>query len=90
MYAKALVLEDPKGERAVMVTTDMLGFPASLSGAIAERVAKQYGIARDHPSVNSSHTHCGPLVVGMNAAPTWAMNDKDREAVKAYTEEFTG
>ena len=57
LYAKALVLEDPVGSRVVMVTTDMLGFPASLSKAVADRVGGQYGIPRDHILFNSSHTH---------------------------------
>ena len=88
LYAKALALEDPSGVRAVVVTTDMLGFPASLSKALAERVSQRYGIPRDRLLLNSSHTHCGPLVTGMQAAPTWAMNQKDWDAVAAYTAEL--
>ena len=88
LYAKALVLEDPVGSRVVMVTTDMLGFPASLSKAVADRVGGQHGIPRDHILFNSSHTHCGPLVAGMQAAPTWNMTARDWDAVNAYTAEL--
>lgn len=88
LYAKALALEDPRGVRVVLVTTDMLGFPASLSEAVAVRVREKYGIPRERLLFNSSHTHCGPLVIGMSAAPTWAMNQKDWDAVTVYTDEL--
>jgi neutral ceramidase len=88
LFAKALALEDPGGTRAVIVTTDMLGFPASLSKAIAERVKGGYGIPRERLMLNSSHTHCGPAITGMQAQPGYNMTPKDVEAVDAYTNEL--
>ena len=37
LFVRALALQDPAGRRAVLVTTDMLGFPAALSRRIAGR-----------------------------------------------------
>ena len=88
LWAKALALEDPAGSRAVLVTTDMLGFPAAMSERIAERVRRKHGIARDRLLLNSSHTHCGPAVTGMAAAPGYNMKPKDHEDVAAYTREL--
>jgi hypothetical protein len=88
LYAKALALEDEAGTRAVIVTTDMLGFPAALSETIAARVKDRHGIPRERLLFNSSHTHCGPAITGMQAAPAWAMTAADREAVAAYTEDL--
>src|SRR5687768_5457672 len=34
LYAKALALEDSAGRRAVLVTADLLGFPAAVAEAI--------------------------------------------------------
>ena len=62
LYAKALALEDRSGRRAVLVTTDLLGFTARLSQAVAERLQKQYGLPRDRVIFNSSHTHSGPVI----------------------------
>jgi hypothetical protein len=62
LYAKALALEDQSGRRAVFVTTDLVGMPASLTRKVAERVQKQYNLPRDRLLLNSSHTHCGPVV----------------------------
>lgn len=88
LYAKALAVQDQSGTVAVLVTSDMLGFPASLSRSVADAVQQRYGISRDRLSFNSSHTHCGPLVDGMEAAPTWAMQPQDWQAVEAYTKEL--
>ncbi len=62
LYAKALALEDQSGRRAVLVTTDILGFPAEVADTIAKRVEKEHGISRDRLLLNSSHTHCGPAI----------------------------
>lgn len=62
LYAKALALEDARGMRAVLVTTDLLGFPAALEHRVAERVEKQYKLPRERVIFNSSHTHCGPVL----------------------------
>src|SRR4030095_764852 len=36
IYAKALALEDQRGNRLVIVTTDLLGIPRAMGEAIAE------------------------------------------------------
>jgi len=62
LHAKALALEDTAGHRAVLVTTDLLGFPANVARNIAARVEKQHGLSRDRLLLNSSHTHGGPAL----------------------------
>src|SRR5262249_29829501 len=47
LYVKAMVLEDVKGQRAVLVTSDLLGFPAAVAEPIAERIQKQIGLKRE-------------------------------------------
>ena len=37
LWAKALALEDSRGNKAVMVSTDLLGFPKALSDRIRTR-----------------------------------------------------
>ncbi|MCS6977232.1 MAG: hypothetical protein NZM31_09540, partial [Gemmatales bacterium] len=46
LYAKALALQDKTGTRLVLVTTDLIGFPRSMSVEIAERVEKVTGLPR--------------------------------------------
>jgi hypothetical protein len=60
LYVKALVLEDRDGHRAVVVTSDLLGFPADVAEPICERVGKKTGLKREQILLNSSHSHAGP------------------------------
>ena len=62
LYTRALALEDETDNRAVLVTSDILGFPAEVSRGIAERVEKQHGLSRDRLMLTSSHTHGGPAL----------------------------
>lgn len=62
LYVKALALDDGSGRPAVLVTTDILGFPAQVSANIAEAAQKQFDLPRDRLVLNSSHTHCGPAL----------------------------
>jgi hypothetical protein len=62
LYVKALVLEDSAGQRGVIVTSDLLGFPAAVAEPICARIAKQTGLKREQILLNSSHTHAGPAL----------------------------
>lgn len=62
LWAKALALEDETGKQAVLVTTDMLGFPKAMSDRIRERLNSQFGLSKAQIILNSSHTHSGPVL----------------------------
>ena len=62
LWARALAIEAPPGGRVVIVTTDLVGLPAEVSGEVAERARRQFGIERSRLLLNSSHTHTGPVV----------------------------
>ena len=88
LHAKALALQDECGHRAVLVTTDLLGLPLSVSQNIARRVQQQYGLRRDQLLLNSSHTHSGPVIGTMLAVAYEGKQGMDAEqwaAVKVYT-----
>src|SRR5262245_14327062 len=44
LYAKALVVQDARGARIVLVTTDLLGLPRALTSEISEYANKSYGL----------------------------------------------
>ncbi|TAM78935.1 MAG: hypothetical protein EPN47_19865 [Acidobacteria bacterium] len=88
LHAKALALEDGTGRRAVLVTTDLLGLPQSVSEAVATRVRQKYDLSRDQLFLNSSHTHSGPVIGTMLSVAyegKQGINAEQWEAVKAYT-----
>lgn len=62
LWAKALVVGDDKKIGVIIVTTDIIGFTHEISGEIAARVRKKYGIRRSQLLLNASHTHSGPVI----------------------------
>jgi hypothetical protein len=62
LYVKALVLEDAKGQRGVIVTSDLLGFSAAVAEPICARIEKKLGLKRSQMLLTSSHNHAGPLL----------------------------
>lgn len=62
LWAKALALEDAKGNRALLITTDIIGFGRDLSLSICNRLMKEYHLERKDIILSSSHTHSGPVM----------------------------
>ena len=64
LHAKALALQDPFGRRAVIVTTDLIGFSSGVAERIAARAHRQHKLSRERLLLTSSHTHTGPAIAG--------------------------
>jgi neutral ceramidase len=62
LWAKALAFEDADGKQAVLVTTDILGFPKNMSDNIKNRIKEKFGLSKAQIILNSSHTHSGPVL----------------------------
>lgn len=84
IWAKALLIEDSKGKRAVMISSDLLGFPKVISDPIRDRIKAQYGLGRDQILLNSSHTHSGP-VIGDALSDVYELDKQQVESVKKYS-----
>jgi len=84
LWAKALALQDASGKKVVLVTTDLLGFPQSVSNQIRDRIKSQYGLGRDQIILNSSHTHSGPVL--QNAlSDIYVLDQEQLDKVKDYS-----
>jgi Neutral/alkaline non-lysosomal ceramidase, N-terminal len=68
LYAKALALVDSNGERAVWITTDLIGLRGAIAEAICERIMQRTGLKRYQLLINSSHTHTGPAIADTDVA----------------------
>jgi len=88
LWAKALAIEDHKGARVVIVTTDLIGLPRGIADVVAVRVQQQYGIDRSHLVLTSSHTHTGPLIRG-NLETMFALSPADSQVVSDYAAKLT-
>ena len=88
LWAKALAIEDAKGGRVVIVTTDLIGLPRSITDAVAAQIQKEHGLSRERLLFNSSHTHTGPLVSG-NLLTMFDLSPEDRANVSDYGRRLT-
>src|SRR5438093_11882003 len=75
LYAKALALEDRNGNRALLITADIIGFTERLSGPICKRLQTSTGLERKSILLNAAHNHCGPVIL---ADPSLVEEDLER------------
>lgn len=84
LWTKALAIEDNKGGRVVIVTTDLIGLPRTTTDLVSARVDKEYGLDRSRLLFNSSHTHTGPVVPP--TLPTmFALSAADQQIAEDYS-----
>jgi neutral ceramidase len=85
LWAKALALEDSRGNRVVIVTAGLIGLPRKISDKVAARVKEKHGLERSQLMLNASHTHCGPAILG-NLDILLDTNDRDRRQLKEFSD----
>lgn len=88
LWAKGLALDDGKKGRVVIVTTDLIGLPRSLSDVVAARVLKQHGLERSQLLLNSSHTHAGPIV-RPNLITMFMLSPEEEQVIQQYAQKLT-
>jgi hypothetical protein len=89
LWAKALVLEDPTGGRAALVSLDICGIGRDLSVQVRDALKSRLGLDRDRIVLACSHTHCGP-VIGTNLISMYPMNDEQKQRVEQYGQWLVG
>lgn len=62
LYVKALALEDLHGQRAVILTMDLLFVDDRLIDPVIRRIGEKAGLQREQVLFNASHTHSAPAV----------------------------
>jgi neutral ceramidase len=87
LWAKALVLEDAHGNRAAIVTMDLIGIDRELSQAVCKKLEDKYKLPRAAIALCSSHTHSGPVIRG-NLVPMFALDEDQTRRVKEYKAEL--
>ncbi len=87
LWAKALVLEDADGRRAVLVTMDLVGIDRELSREVCRRIGEQFKLPRTAIALSTSHTHSGP-VVHSNLAAMYSLSERDMKRIEDYATEL--
>lgn len=85
LHAKAMAVEDETGERAVVVSAEVLQISRDVRAAVEERVANECGIDPDSLVLNASHTHYGPEYREVRFE-VYGMDADERAQGRAYRE----
>ena len=88
LWAKALAIESAPGQRIVIVTTDVVGVPGSVTREVAARVEQQFGVKRSLFFINASHTHTGPMIWS-NLNNLTVLPAGEQQKLETYTRKFT-
>ncbi|MCE6988279.1 neutral/alkaline non-lysosomal ceramidase N-terminal domain-containing protein [Dyadobacter sp. CY323] len=88
IWAKALALEDADGKQAVLITTDLLGFPKAMSDNIRAQLLSKYKLSKGQIILNSSHTHSGP-VLGSALSDIYPFGQPEQQKIDKYSEWLT-
>ncbi len=87
LWAKALALEDSTGNRAVLVTTDIIGFPKPVADRVRTRLQAEFNLSPAQIILNSSHTHSGPVLAD-GLVDIYPIDINGDENILAYTKSF--
>lgn len=85
IWAKCLVFEDQFGEKAVLITTDLLGMPKGLTEELKEKLKSRFSTSKSQVLINSSHTHTGP-VLDNSLFDIYPLNSIEVEKIAHYSE----
>ena len=85
IFSRALVIEDSKGQKCVLVTVELVGVTREFSETIASRLKAKWGVERSSFLIVASHTHCGPAVQG-NLPGLLSLSESDATTIRQHTE----
>jgi len=84
LWAKAVALEDPQGNKVILITLDLVGIDRDTSSQIRTQIARAAQMDPGSICINCSHTHCGP-VVGQNLRAMYFLGPIENLLVDKYT-----
>ncbi len=87
LWAKALALEDGKGNRCLLITMDLVGIPRDVSLAVRDEIKKKHHLPQEAVMLSVSHTHSGP-VVGNNLRAMYFLDAEQNQRVEDYTRQW--
>ena len=87
LWMKALALDDGKGHRVVLITSDFQGVPKGMSDRVFQQVKQKYRLERDQVMYTFSHNHCGPRL-GEDLIDYYPVEEAQEELVRRYTDKM--
>ena len=87
LWMKALALDDGKGHRVVLITSDFQGVPKGMSDRVFQQVKQKYRLERHQVMYTFSHNHCGPRL-GEDLIDYYPVEEAQEELVRRYTDKM--
>jgi hypothetical protein len=87
LFSKAMIIEE-NGERAALVTLDLIGVTRWVTDQARRQIEQQSGIPGDHIMISATHAHTGPELA--NRGKPGAELGSETESVVHYTEQLPG
>jgi acetyl esterase/lipase len=87
LWAKALILEDPQGEKVLLISLDLLALDRPVAERIRTRLRREQGWELAQIALACSHTHSGP-VTGSSLGPMYALDQQQRRWIDDYTQQL--
>ena len=84
LWLKVLALEDARGHRAVILTSDLLGIPQSTYRHTCAALKEKFALEPDQILLSASHTHCGPVLRGA-LRDAYPLEDPQIALIEKYT-----
>src|SRR5205807_9454618 len=89
LWIKVLALEDTKGKRAIILTSDTLGIPQSISSNVCLRLKQRFMLEPGQILLTASHTHCGP-VLRSSLYDAYPLDETQLKLIETYSAKLEG
>jgi neutral ceramidase len=87
LWAKGLALEDARGNRALLITLDLVGVSRDVTLPVRNQIAAKHQLQIKDVLINCSHTHTGP-VVGENLRTMYILEEAESRKLLNYTSQL--
>lgn len=84
LWIKVLALQTPDGDRAVVLTSDLLGFSTVMYDNVCAELKQQCGLDRAQVMLTASHTHSGPVLHDA-LYDIYPLDEKQVELIEEYS-----
>ena len=84
LWVKVLALEDAKGHRAIILTSDLLGIPRGIYDHVTAALKEKFNLAPNDILLTASHSHCTPVL--SNALyDVYPLDEQQRAMIEKYS-----
>jgi hypothetical protein len=89
LWIKVLAIEDGRGHRAIILTSDLLGVPQSIYQHTCAALKDKFALEPDQILLSASHTHCGPVLRGA-LHDIYPLDQNQIALIENYSADFEG